>query len=477
MLRRNRDISVMPDLSIKNEVEQAQIDIINSNRINSVTTMAIGALFLYFFLGFQADSNAMLYWICTILLVDVFRLYAAISFRIDKKNNRVNYHVATLHILIGTILSGMCWGSVAVIMVPLIDGPGLMFLLLMLIVIATGSTTTLSYQLKYTVIFVVLVLSSIILSMPEQAYFTGSQLWLMEIALIVLTIFLLKNAKNFHDSFEHMLQLQINSQKHEQELMVQTEKAELANRAKSEFLANMSHELRTPMHAILGFSSLGSNKVGSAANEKISGYFTRINESGQRLLYLLNDLLDLSKLEAGRMDFEFCENDLQESIKVIADELAPLFLERCLTVDIEPASVSTHAIYDKEKIEQVIRNLLSNAIKFTPDCMSVLVYFDESLLYSKEDPSEEAAIPAISVSIMDQGTGVPEDELEAVFEKFVQSSKTETGAGGTGLGLSISKEIIAGHGGSIKASNSSKDGGAIFTFSLPRKHQQTVDGN
>ncbi len=109
--------------------------------------------------------------------------------------------------------------------------------------------------------------------------------------------------------------------------------------------------------------------------------------------------------------------------------------------------------------------------------MSVLIYFEETLLYSKEDPSREAAIPAISVSIMDQGTGVPEDELETVFEKFVQSSKTETGAGGTGLGLSISKEIIEGHGGSISARNSSKGGGAIFTFSLPRKRQQTVDEN
>jgi signal transduction histidine kinase len=472
MLLRNGDTDVMHDLTVKNEVEHAQIDFINSNRLNSIITMAVGALFLYFFLGSQVDSYAALYWICIILLVDAFRLYAAVSFLIDKKNNRVNYHIAALQILVGTILSGICWGSLAVIMIPVIDGPGQMIILLMLIVIATASTTTLSYQLKYTIIFIPLVLSPVILTLPSQAYFTGSQIWLLELALVALIIFLLKNAKIFHDSFEHMLQLQVRSRKHEQELMVQTEKAELANRAKSEFLANMSHELRTPMHAILGFSSLGSNKVGTAANEKISGYFTRINESGQRLLYLLNDLLDLSKLEAGRMDFDFSENDLQESIKIIADELAPLFLERCLTVDIEPSSVNTYAIYDNEKIEQVIRNLLSNAIKFTPDGMSVLIYFEETLLYSKEDPSEEAAIPAISVSIMDQGAGLPEDELETVFEKFVQSSKTETGAGGTGLGLSISKEIIEGHGGSIKASNRSKGGGAIFTFSLPRKRQQ-----
>ena len=182
MLRRNGDINALPDLTVKDEVEHAQIDFINSNRINSITTMAIGALFLYFFLGSQADSNTILYWLGIILLVDIFRLYAAVSFRINKKNNRDNYHVAAIHILIGTILSGMCWGGLAVIMIPVIDGPGLMFLLLMLIVMATGSTTTLSYQFKYTVIFVFLVLSSIILSLPDQAYFTGSQLWLMEIA-------------------------------------------------------------------------------------------------------------------------------------------------------------------------------------------------------------------------------------------------------------------------------------------------------
>ncbi len=475
MLLRNGIAGVMHDLSVKNEVEHAQIDFINSNRVNSITTMSISALLLYFFLGSQVSSPAIVYWIVTILLVDIFRLTAVFLFRRNKKNNQINYHVAELHILIGTILSGLCWGGLAVIMIPVLSGASLMFLLLILIVMATASTTTLSYQLKFTMIFIPLVLVPIMLVLPIQTYFTGTQIWLLEVALVALMLFLLKNAKNFHDSFEHMLQLQVVSNKHEQELMVQTKKAESANRAKSEFLANMSHELRTPMHAILGFSSLGSNKVGTAADEKISGYFMRINESGQRLLYLLNDLLDLSKLEAGRMDFDFAENDLQESIKIITDELAPLFLERCLTVDVEPSSVNTVAIYDNEKIEQVIRNLLSNAIKFTPDGFSILIYFEETLLYSKEDPFEEAATSAISVSIMDQGTGIPESELGTIFEKFVQSSKTENGAGGTGLGLSISKEIIEGHGGTIQARNSTKESGAIFTFSLPREHQQTAD--
>ena len=163
--------------------------------------MLVGALFLFFFLGPQFDSDAAVYWICIILLVDVFRLYAAVLFRINKKNNRVNYHIAEIHILIGTILSGLCWGGLAVIMIPVIDMPGQMIILLMLIVISTASTTTLSYQLKYTLIFIPLVLSPVILTLPSQAYFTGSQLWLLELALVALTIFLLKNAKIFHDSF------------------------------------------------------------------------------------------------------------------------------------------------------------------------------------------------------------------------------------------------------------------------------------
>ena len=198
MLLGNGDINVLPDLTVKEEVEHSQIEFINSNRINSVTTMAFGAIFLYFFLGPQIDSYAIFYWLGTILLVDVFRLYAAVLFRIDKKNNRVNYHLAALHILIGTILSGLCWGSLAVITIPVIDGPGMMILLLMLVVIATASTTTLSYQLKYTVIFVMLVLSPVMLTLPGQLYFTGSQLWLLELALFVLTIFLLKKVQSLN---------------------------------------------------------------------------------------------------------------------------------------------------------------------------------------------------------------------------------------------------------------------------------------
>jgi len=456
-------------------IKEAQIDLVNSNRVYAVAVMSLAAALLYIIFSQQVNDIAFTIWIVAILAVDGFRIFTAILYSLAKKHHRVNFTQAYRFLFIGTTLSGLCWGTVGMILIPVVDGPSVVLVVVMLTILATGSTTTLSYSYQLSVIFVLLILTPLMLCLPLQNYIIGFHLLSLELMLVMLTLFLLKNTEVFYNSCKHMLQLQTRSHEREHELLIQREKAELSNRAKSEFLANMSHELRTPMHAILGFSSLGSSKVETASKEKIASYFSRINESGQRLLGLLNDLLDLSKLEAGRMNFEFSENDLQATIANVIDELKPLFHDRLLTIDIEPASIDTIAIYDDEKISQVIRNLLSNAIKFSPEGRSIMIHFSGSKLPTNERQPETTKIPAISVSIWDQGTGIPEDELETVFDEFVQSSKTEHGAGGTGLGLSISKEIIKQHGGIIKAGNVVGNGGAIFTFSLPYKHVESED--
>ncbi len=450
-------------------IEQAQVDFINSSRVYSIAVMSLAAILFYIIFSQQVDSVVFTLWIMTILAVDGFRLFASISYHLAKKNSRVNYKIASRFLLLGTIFSGLCWGAVGLILIPIIDGSSIVLVIVMLAVLATASTTTLSYHYQLSVIFLLLVLIPLMLSLPMQNYINGFYLLSLELILLILTFFLLKNTQVFYDSYKNMLQLQERSYEREHELLIQREKAELSNRAKSEFLANMSHELRTPMHAILGFSSLGSSKVETAGTEKIASYFLRINESGQRLLVLLNDLLDLSKLEAGRMNFEFSRNDLKLTIANVIEELGPLYRDRLLTINIKPTSVDTVAIYDNERIAQVVRNLLSNAIKFSPQGKSVTISFASSELDLSDDPSVTTKVPAISISIQDKGAGIPGDELETVFDEFVQSSKTEQGAGGTGLGLSISKEIIKCHSGLIKAGNVADDVGAIFTFSLPYK--------
>ncbi|HHO59191.1 MAG TPA: HAMP domain-containing histidine kinase [Thiotrichales bacterium] len=236
-----------------------------------------------------------------------------------------------------------------------------------------------------------------------------------------------------------------------------------ANAAKSAFLANISHELRTPMHAILGFSELGINKIDTLPTEKLLTYFTRIQASGQRLLGLLNNLLDISKFEAGRMKLEMQQADILESIDIVTEELAPLFVQREQCINLDVKCENTRATYDDEKIVQVIRNLLSNAIKFTGKDCCITILVEDAVLESAETGSSEAAL---SVSVIDEGDGVPEAELETIFDKFVQSSRTDK-EGGTGLGLSICYEIIRMHAGRISAAND-PDGGAVFRFVIPR---------
>ncbi len=253
----------------------------------------------------------------------------------------------------------------------------------------------------------------------------------------------------------------------ERSLIAAKEAAEAANQAKSEFLANMSHELRTPMHAILSFAGMGVAKAQDAPRDKLLRYFTRVRESGRRLLELLNDLLDLSKLEAGRMQFEVEQQDLHAVTLIIAGEFEALLHERQLILELPEPTTDTHARFDKERICQVVRNLVSNAVKFTPAGKRIRISYLDAELPAGRRATDSGQTAALSCRIDDQGVGIPEDELESVFNKFEQSSKTKTGAGGTGLGLAICKEIIEAHRGAIHAEGNA-DGGASFIFTLPR---------
>lgn len=231
-----------------------------------------------------------------------------------------------------------------------------------------------------------------------------------------------------------------------------------ANHAKTEFIANMSHELRTPMHGILGYARLGIKRSKSIPRKKLEEYFLLISESANRLMGLLDNVLDFSKLEIGKMRYDLQKNDISRMIHEVTTELTPIASEKNLHFNIECPSGVSIVYCDIEKIMQVLRNLLFNAIKFS--------YENNQIDITCEETQENSETSGILVSIFNIGVSIPKDELATIFDKFIQSSVTNTGAGGTGLGLAISKRFINGHNGSIWAENDSA-GLTIFRFILP----------
>lgn len=251
-----------------------------------------------------------------------------------------------------------------------------------------------------------------------------------------------------------------------QQLDVALHEAQAANVAKSEFLANMSHELRTPMHAILSFAELGEDRAEAGSQTKIAQYFNRIGQSARRLLGLINELLDLAKLEAGRMALNAAPIDVLALLRHTGAHLESLMQTRQLSLEISYDTLQTDLVGDPERIAQVFHNLLSNAIKFSPEKGCIQIHLAAAELPCGRPGENGKNRPALAISFSDAGIGIPQDELHSIFDKFVQSSATKTGAGGTGLGLAISREIVLKHRGTIAAENNTGSG-ACFTVTLP----------
>lgn len=230
----------------------------------------------------------------------------------------------------------------------------------------------------------------------------------------------------------------LTDRKKTEKLSLEKETAIQANAAKSLFLANMSHELRTPMHGILSFARFGKQKIETASKDKLKIYFEEIYDSGSRLMNLLNDLLDLTKLEAGKVIYSMRESDLCAVANSVCTEMKGFAEEKGLSLTVIATDSEVISVFDEAKIRQVIQNLLSNAIKFSTKSTTIQIELSQT-------PEK------IRCQITNCGVGVPESELDSIFDKFVQSSKTKTGAGGTGLGLAICKEIIVQHNGRIWA--------------------------
>jgi signal transduction histidine kinase len=239
-----------------------------------------------------------------------------------------------------------------------------------------------------------------------------------------------------------------------QELAVKTRELEIASRHKSEFLASMSHELRTPLNAVIGFSDVLLERLFGELNEKQAEYIEDIRGSGRHLLELLNDILDLSKVEAGEMRLELERTSLREALEHGIGMIGERAARQGVSLRLEIADDVDIIVADRLRLKQVLLNLLTNAVKFTPSGGSV-------------EARAERVGDEVRVSVEDTGVGITESDQARIFEAFQQGRRdASASAEGTGLGLTLSKRIVELHGGRIWV-KSRVGHGSTFTFSIP----------
>lgn len=260
------------------------------------------------------------------------------------------------------------------------------------------------------------------------------------------------------DSFNAMLaEIGRRDQQLEQKVKERTAELETALKVKNDFLSNMSHEIRTPIHAVKNYASFLKDEWEDCDEEEKIEFVEKLNISCERLDVLINNLLDLAKLEEGKMEYTIRQNNIVSIAQRIIDEMQGMFESKSLQVNFKQAGQNIQAACDEGRISQVIQNLLGNAVKYSDGAGVVTIDIQDSKQFDD----------SIEFAISDQGVGLPEGELQSIFDKFAESSFTKSQAGGTGIGLALCKEIVTAHDGAIFARNN-PDKGSTFIFTLSK---------
>jgi signal transduction histidine kinase len=237
------------------------------------------------------------------------------------------------------------------------------------------------------------------------------------------------------------------------ELQEKSLQVEIESRHKSQFLANMSHELRTPLNAILGYTELVLDCIYGEIPDRMRGVMERVQVNGRHLLGLINDVLDLAKIEAGQLTLEMAEYAMKDVVEGVLDAVEPLAGEKQITLRSEISPDLPAGWGDERRLAQVLMNLIGNAIKFT----------DAGEVSIRASTLDEALL----VAVRDTGSGISEVDQGRIFDEFQQAdSSSIRRKGGTGLGLSIAKRIIEMHGGCIWVESALGEG-STFSFTLP----------
>lgn len=296
----------------------------------------------------------------------------------------------------------------------------------------------------------------LIATSPQRGHFARRHTQIMRRMLVLIEQALLRREVQEAQTRERALLVRSD----ELQAMVEEQTAELyhamqlavsANESKKCLVSSITHELRTPLHAIIAFSQMGLDPAHATDGAKIQRYFDRIQCAGATLLNLVDQLLDLSKLEAGKLEFSFRPTELSDLVRKVVGEFESIAYTK--KVQIFAAIDQVVCVVDDERFQQVVRNLLSNALKFSPASSNLQITLT-------------SGVSDVLLCVDDQGDGIDDADKERIFGEFEQTAKGAEKRGGTGLGLSICREIVSAHSGRIWVENA-PGGGSSFRVSLP----------
>jgi len=272
----------------------------------------------------------------------------------------------------------------------------------------------------------------------------------------------LDNAALFRELSDLTQQLETRVLQRTNELEETNLRLQAADRSKSQFLAQMSHELRTPLNSIIGFSGVLLDSSESLLGPRLFRFVENIHEAGTHLLTLINDILDLSKIEAGRLEIAPQRFDPRKTVAVVERVIRGVASESGIAVETRIADDVPKVNLDESKVKQILLNLLSNAVKFSHEGGRVRLEVDRL-----DAAASPIARESIAIRVADEGIGIPASEIPRIFEQFYQVDHEHARAKkGTGLGLSLTRGLVDLHGGQIRV-ESVVGGGSTFTVALP----------
>ena len=433
------------DADLKKVIFQETVDFLYKAIPSSASATIIIALFLMAVLWQFFDKTLLIIWFIVLASINVARFVLYKFYSRREKNIEQTYLWDRLFYFL-LILNGLCFSSVSIWFLPADDSVYHYFPEMILIGLAAGAVTSLSFSMRNIVTYFILLIFPLFIT----EIFIGTFIAYSVAGLtVLLTVFSLANAKRFNKTVVDNIILQYNSKKHNEQLIESKNTAIAANSAKNNFISLMSHELRTPLNAILGFSQLLKMSDSPVLNEEQDEHAQGIIDSGNHLLSLIEELLDLSKIEANKVKIKMEDISVANVISQSIAILHPVAHE--YEIDIINNVENKYLVKaDEKRLKQILINLISNAVKYNQHKGQVTI--------NAELPSKNR----IRVSVSDDGQGLTAEQQSNVFKPF---QRFDTKQEGIGLGLYIVHHLVEMMEGKIGVESEFKRG-STFWFEL-----------